>query len=679
MLGISIPLVLVASLLVATVDVALRLSGLAGLAGSRGDGSLDYARGPAGAYFPLTDAFVADALGPAFASGSGAGPQDIPGVAPTETAPAGEANGGGNGGEEAAPPDDIRADLGNDNFANAYAIRRLPFSARSTAPSTREPGEPVPCGPPGVSRWFRYTPRTNVGLVATTRGTELGASIAVYTGDAMDGLTPVGCGGGPSGGGHVAFAAEAGTTYWFQASKTIGAGVLVFSLHVRGVTSMASVGEDGRPGSGQARWAHVSGNGRYVVFSSEADLTGHGTVCYSDHHPSAKPKLIVVPTPGPCFNVYVRDLVTKTTVLASPSTRGGGGNQDTFPPAISYDGRYVAFYSYASDLVPGDTNGTVDVFRRDLVAGTTERVSLTSEGRQTHDPDYVGPVVISGDGRYVGFGSGAPQLGAPVRDERCAETTCYTTFVRDMVTGTTTLVSRDEDGELMPGDSLPVGISADGSRILLNVDISVFPRVVAVDWRDGKVHDVSVSTAGDPAAAPAYNVPNGGGMSADGRYVTFVSAAANLSEERDTNNDTDVFVRDLLLGRTRRISVSSSGAQSTPPPDNAPGSGVVSYSAGTGYIGSVISANGRFVVFTSNAADLVPGDNNGVYDVFVRDLLRGTTERVSLRNDGTETTKPAIDASISGDGNTISFLSQGFHTEDDQAFTAVYAQVRPRI
>lgn len=678
-LGISVALVLVTSLLIATVDVALRVGGLAGLGGSRSDGALDYARGPAGGYFPLTDAFVADTLGPAFAGRSGASPQEIPGIEGTESTTGVGSDSGGSGDDADAPADEIRADLGNDNFANAYAIRRLPYSTRTTAPATREPGEPVPCGPPGGgSRWFRYTPRFDVGLIASTWGTELGSSISVYTGDSMNELNTIGCGGGPNGGGHVSFAAEAGTTYWFQPVKTIGDGVLVFNLHVRGTTTMASVAEDGQPGSGQARWAQVSANGRYVVFQSEADLTGHGTVCYSDHHPSTNQKLLDVPAPGPCFNVYVRDLQTGTTVLASPSVRGGGANQDSLRPAISYDGRYVAFYSYASDLVPDDTNGTIDVFRRDLVTGTTERVSLTSEGNQTRDPDYVGTVVISRDGRYVAFGSGAPELGAPVKTERCAETTCYQTFVRDMVTRSTTLISREEDGELMPGDSFPVGMSADGRRVLLNVDAAVFLRVVAVDWRERRVHDVSISTEGDPAASPAGNIPIGG-MSADGRYATFVSAAPNLSEERDTNNDTDVFVRDLVLGRTRRVSVSSTGAESTPPPDNAPFSGVVANSTATGYIGSTISANGRFVAFTSNADDLVPGDDNGVYDVFVRDLARGTTERVSLLDDGTESRKPATDPSVSGDGQTLAFLSQGYRTEDDPAFTAVYAQVRPRI
>jgi Tol biopolymer transport system component len=187
-----------------------------------------------------------------------------------------------------------------------------------------------------------------------------------------------------------------------------------------------------------------------------------------------------------------------TTSRVSVSSAGAQGNDVSGYSAVSADGRYVGFASYASNLVPGDTNETSDVFVRDLWTGTTTRVSVTSTGAQadglSSDPD------LSADGRYVAFTSFAPDL-VPGDTNTHGDL-----FVRDLWTGTTTRVS--------------------------------------------------VSSTGEQANEQTY----AGVLTPDGRYITFPSVASNLVPG-DTNEAGDVFVRDLQAGTTTRVSVSSTGEQ----------------------------------------------------------------------------------------------------------------------
>jgi Tol biopolymer transport system component len=269
------------------------------------------------------------------------------------------------------------------------------------------------------------------------------------------------------------------------------------------------------------------------------------------------------------------------TELISQSTGGVVGDQESGlheGGAVSAHGHYVAFTSRADNLVTGDTNGADDVFVRDRLAGTTTRVSVSSGGAQAN---YASDSPsISADGRYVAFESGASNLVD-------GDTNSYQdVFVRDRVAGTTTLVSVPMSG-------------GQGNR-----------------------------GSGD------FGVT----ISADGRYVAFASDASNLVAG-DTNGQTDVFVRDLAAGTTTRVSVSSSGAE------------------GTAASGSpVISANGRYVAFTSWASNLVASDTNGGNDVFVHDRVAGTTERVSVSATGGELTFVANERpAISADGRYVAF------------------------
>jgi Tol biopolymer transport system component len=266
-------------------------------------------------------------------------------------------------------------------------------------------------------------------------------------------------------------------------------------LHDRryGITARISVAADGAElprGGGGAR---ISADGRYVAFVGLCDCTVPGDTNRRD-------------------DVYVRDLKKGTTRLVSVASDGTQGNDLSQVPDISADGRYVAFVSHATNLVPGDTNGTSDVFRHDLKTGETIRVSVGPGGRQSTgarpgSPDFVVASMwpaISKDGRHVAFFS----YGDGLVDGPHAVSDVY---VRDVRTGTTTVVTAALDGGAAnrSGPDLP--------------DI----------------------------------VPS---ISDDGRYVGFVSWASNLVPG-DTNDWNDGFVRDLKKHVTRRVTVGAQGQQ----------------------------------------------------------------------------------------------------------------------
>ncbi len=313
--------------------------------------------------------------------------------------------------------------------------------------------------------------------------------------------------------------------------------------------------------------------------------------------------------------------------------------------SISADGRYVAFVSLASNLVPGDTNGASDVFVRDRVAGTTTRVSVDSNGAQGNgDSGNLSQshrTSISADGRYVAFSSVATNLVPN-------DTNGLDVFVRDRVAGTTTRVSVDSNGAQASGSSLDPSISADGRYVafqsnasnLVPGDTNRFLDVFVRDRVAGTTTRVSVDSSGAQADNPdgvAFSGNSGeSSISADGRYVAFNSGATNLVQG-DTNGFSDVFVRDRVGGTTTRLSVDSNGAEGD----------YTSFQPS-------MSADGRYVAFTSYARNLAPGQTNLAGNVYVRDRVAGTTTRVTQSNDGV-----VINAlpSISGDGRYVAFRS----------------------
>jgi TolB protein len=298
------------------------------------------------------------------------------------------------------------------------------------------------------------------------------------------------------------------------------------------------------------------------------------------------------------LDVFVRDRRTGATERVSLGTGGAEGDGDSFEPAISADGRFVAFTSRADDLVAGDTNGLPDTFVRDRQAGATRRVNVGPGGAQA-DAFTFAPA-ISGDGRFVAFQSEAATLVAG--DTNGAADV----FVRDQRAGATERVSVSSGEAQGDGPSGQPSISADGRRVafttratnLVPGDASPRDDVLVRDRRAGTTRRVNVRSGGGGQANGVSSQP---AISADGRVVAFLSSATNLVRG-DTNRAADVFVRDLATGgATRRASVTSAGGQ-----------------ADGGSSNPAVSGDGRSVAFDSTAANLVAGDSNGAADVFVR-------------------------------------------------------------
>jgi archaellum component FlaF (FlaF/FlaG flagellin family) len=336
-------------------------------------------------------------------------------------------------------------------------------------------------------------------------------------------------------------------------------------------------------------------------------------------------------------DVFVRDRRTGTTTRVNVANDGTqadlGANGSAL--AISADGRYVAFSSNATNLVPGDTNNAYDVFVRDRRTGTTSRVSVASDGTQANGSSY--DVAMSADGRYVAFLTDASNL-APGHTFRIPDV-----FVRDRWAATTRQVNVSSDGTPGNSYSLDVAISADGRYIAFS---SLASNLVPGDTNGG--YDVFVRDQ-QTATTTRVSVGDNGAesdswsftpkLSADGRYVTFTSDGSNLVAG-DTNGVRDVFVRDRQTGTTTRVNVTSDGTQAN---------------GGSYYV--AMSADGRYVAFDSYASNLVPGDTNGVRDVFVRDRWAATTTRVSVASDGTQADGESFRTGISADGRDVGFIS----------------------
>jgi len=324
-----------------------------------------------------------------------------------------------------------------------------------------------------------------------------------------------------------------------------------------------------------------------------------------------------------------------TTELVSVSSTGEQGDADSYWPSISAGGRYVAFESYASSLVPGDTNSERDVFVRDRLTGATERVSVSGTGEQGNQESY--RPAISADGRLVAFCSHAPNL-VPGDTNQALDV-----FVHDRLTGATERVSVSSTAEQGNQPSGQPSMSSDGRFVafrswatdLVPGHTNWGEHVYGHDRLTGATERVSVSSAGEQENGDS-DWPS---MSADGRFVAFSSGASNLVPE-DTNSARDVFVHDRLTGATERVSVSGAGEQGD----------------GDSYWPS-ISADGRFVSFSSYAPDLVPGDTNSTWDVFIHDRLTGATERVSVSGAGEQGDSASWYSSVTADGQFVAFFS----------------------
>jgi Tol biopolymer transport system component len=408
------------------------------------------------------------------------------------------------------------------------------------------------------------------------------------------------------------------------------------------VTILASVDSNGAQGGKDSFDPWISADGRYVGFMSYNDLGGtpgerfvHSDVYLRDRSSGTTERISVnsnevtgnsfsynaslsadvryvsflsfstnlVPgdTNGPYpvgLDVFVRDRLSGTTQRMSVASNGAQANGESYAPSISADGRWVVFYSDATNLVAGDTNAAWDVFIHDRQAGATERVSVDSNGMQGSGASSLPSV--SADGRFVAFASVAGDL-VPGDTNAASDV-----FVRDRQSGTTERVSLDSSGAQGNDASSFPSISADGRFVAYYSSASNLAAGDTNGKRDIFVRDRQTATT-ERISLDSLGMEGDGDSSApcispDGRYVAFQSASTNLVPV-DTNGYVDVFVRDRRNGTTQRVSLDSNGAQGI---------------GASGIYGPTISSGGRFVAFDSHAS-FVAADTNSVHDVYVRD------------------------------------------------------------
>jgi Tol biopolymer transport system component len=303
----------------------------------------------------------------------------------------------------------------------------------------------------------------------------------------------------------------------------------------------------------------------------------------------------------------------------STAVDGTGGDSDSGSPQISANGRYVAFDSWSANLVPGDTNGINDVFVKDRRTGAIERINVASDETQADVSSIA--FSISGNGRYVAFDSLDGDLvpgDTPDSED---------IFIRDRRTGRTEmLIGPGPEGSYTYAPS----ISADGRYVAFT---STRSDLVAGDTNgesDVFVHDrwkkntrrVSVATDGTEGGGRSASEA----ISADGTRIAFTSARRFGTDTGAEEPGTDLrrprsryfYVHDTRTGQTTPAVVDLDGKETTL----------------NGDVG--LSPDGRYALFSSLYAKLVPGDTNGARDHFARDLTTGVTQRLSVAHDGSE-------------------------------------------
>jgi Tol biopolymer transport system component len=363
--------------------------------------------------------------------------------------------------------------------------------------------------------------------------------------------------------------ADGGTVVFVSASALLPADdndvrdTYRFSVET-GELDLVSIDADGRAGDSFSDGPAISADGRYVAFESAASSLAVGDT-------------------NELTDVFLRDTLAGTTTAVTGSAGGVLSNGSSVEPDVSADGRYVAFTSSASNLVAQDANGVTDVFVKDLASNEVTRVSVTDAGAEAAGASREGS--ISGDGRYVAFSSSDPDL-AQGDTNGVADI-----FVRDLVAGHTYRVS----------------VSSSGTQ--------------ANDW------------SGDPSI---------GGRG----HIVFMSMATNLVAGDDEGN-LDVFAYDLANASTTRLSETAEGE------------------GGDGYSYSPnVSPGGERVVFTSDAQNF--GVQSGGWgQVYRRDMGPSRLEVVSVSTDGTVPLEYSDEASISDDGRYVVFESWASLTSGD--------------
>lgn len=470
----------------------------------------------------------------------------------------------------------------------------------------------------------------------------------------------------------------------------LSVGTLTLSAAAQATMLRASVSSEGRQANEWSSFSSISADGSLIAFVSTAT------------------NLVPADTNG-AHDIFVHDRLHGTTSRVSVSTSGLQGDGNSWFPEISADGRQVAFMSYATNLVPGDVNGFPDVFVHDLVTHQTELVSVDPAGTLANEgsSSFVG---ISDDGRFVAFCSDATNL-VPGDTNGLRDV-----FVRDRIAGTTTRVSVDSAGLESDGESGPEAlISADGRFVtfvssatrLVAGDTNGQPDVFVHDRVNGQTTRVSVNSSGEQLNGYT-GLPS---MSADGRFVVFVTNANNVSPLDTDGGLFDLYVHDRSNGSTELLSADSPGYTfaNVGGPVLSPDGSHIAYQYVVSQFGTEaqivvqdlltgdrtlvtpyryqqsslhpsLNGNGSVVAFTSTLNLLIADDTNGVSDVFVADLSTQSPTIATYCTAGTSSL--GCTPSLSGAGIPQNLAPSGFAlsvtgAEGQQTGSIFYGVVGP--
>ncbi|MEV7603720.1 hypothetical protein AB0O91_40755 [Kitasatospora sp. NPDC089797] len=408
----------------------------------------------------------------------------------------------------------------------------------------------------------------------------------------------------------------------------------------KGDTARVSEGPKGEQLDGDSYALGLSADGRSALFSSTAtDLLPGST-----------------PTGG---DVYVRDLRNGHVERVSVADDGSRLNAATTDASISADGRYVAFSTTATDVLPGRPKHRSDVYVRDRWTGRTELVSAGTLGT-TDDETIRGAdsPTLSRDGRYVAFASDRTDLAAGVHRGK------QNVFVTDRWTHTTRLISVGPDGQGGDNNSFRPTISADGATVGFTSragNLLPPPAGTAAAAPAAASASASAELAGPrfypyyvwkagtgtvtAASLDATGAPTGAGgdarISPDGRFALYALPVDGVGRPGTHGIRMDLYVRELATGRTTLVNTPLPGTTTT-----------------EGAYDPAMTADDRWVYFDSSADDLVPGDTNGQSDVFRRDLRTGRIERVTATRDGAQSTGSSESPYVDATGDTVVFTAE---------------------
>lgn len=386
-----------------------------------------------------------------------------------------------------------------------------------------------------------------------------------------------------------------------------------------------SVASDGEQSNFGSYFPSVSVDGRFISFVSYASNLASSDTNYTS-------------------DIFVHDRLTGKTTSVSMSSDGVQGNDSSYEAAISGDSRIVSFMSVASNLVPGISSKASRIYVHDRQTRKTERVDVPIEGSQAVSSSR--SPGLSHDGRFVVFNSSNPDL---VPDDTNG---FNDVFVRDRITGQTERVSVSSEGIQANDLSEFPSISSNGRYIAYKTEASNLVQndtngtydIIVFDRQTRQTNLVSVSSNGTQGEFASFT-PS---LSEDGRFVAFQSWSRNLVKG-DTNNSSDIFVRDLQSGLTSRVSISSDGTQANYHSSNPS-----------------ISYDGRYITFSSKASNLVKNDTNSYFsDIFIHDRLTGETKLVSASLNGIQGRGNSDYPSLSGDGQAAAFESDASALVDD--------------